>query len=143
MRTSATAPAMMNASRYSRTTPRCFSSGTAAGAIQRTIRATTRMPRTAPRTYGLIERALFLVLFDARRFAADAVLQVEELRPADDAAADDVYLVNARRVDEERAFDADVVRDPTHRKARREAAMLALDDNAFEYLDALFVAFSN
>src|SRR5215472_2888035 len=98
MRTSATAPAMMNASRYSRTTPRCLSSGTAAGAIQRTIRATTRMPRTAPRTYGLIERGLLLVLSDARRFAADAFLQVEQLRATHDAAADDVDLVDARRM---------------------------------------------
>src|SRR5690348_12820635 len=140
MRRSATSPAMMNASRYSRTMPRCLSSGTDAGAIQRTMRATTRMPRTAPRTYGLIERGLFLVLFDARRFAADAILQVEELRAADDAAADDLDLVDARRVDEERAFDADVVRDTAHREARREAAVLALDDHAFEYLDAFFVA---
>src|SRR5215469_12566269 len=140
MRTSATAPAMMNASRYSRTTPRCFSSGTAAGAIQTTIRATTRIPRTAPRTYGLIERELFLVLFDARRFASDAVLQVEELRATDDAAADDVDFVDARRMDEERALDADVMSDAPNREARRKAAVLALDDYAFEYLDALFVA---
>src|SRR5579863_6264556 len=143
MSTSATTPAMMNASRYSRMTARCFSSGTADGAKQITARAMTSMPRIAARTYGLIERGSDFALFDARRLAAHAVLQVEELGAAHDAAADHVDLVDARRVHEKRAFNADVVRDASNREARRETAVLALDHDAFKGLDALFVAFGH
>src|SRR5471032_164457 len=114
MSNSATTPAMRNASRYSRTTPRLLSSATALGATQRMSRASARTARTAMRMVGVIPEASALSLFDARGFAADAVLQVEQLGAAHEAAAHNFDFFDARRVYEERALDTDAMRDPAH-----------------------------
>src|SRR5579872_6528708 len=142
MRMSATAPARMNASRYSRRTLRDFSLGTVTGATHKITRATANTPRMASRTTGLIRVAL-LLFFDAGGFAADAILQIEELGAPYEATADDIDLLDARCVHDERALDADAVSDAPHGEALGEAAMLALGHDAFEDLNALFIAFSD
>src|SRR5450755_2553742 len=136
-------PAIRNASRYSRVTARLLSSGIAFGATQRTARATARTHRTAMRMDGVMPRASALSLFYAGRFAADSILQIEQLCAAHEATAHDFDLLDARRVDEKRAFDAHAMRDAPNGEALRKTAMLAFDDHAFEHLNALFVAFSN
>src|ERR1700680_2769640 len=130
MSKSATMPAIRNASRYSRMIPRLFSSATAVGAIQRMSRASAKTARPAMRMVGVIPEASALSLFDAGGFVADAILQVEKLCAPHEAAASHFDLLDARRVDEERSFDADAMGDPTDGEALGKTAVLALDDDA-------------
>src|SRR5450755_367729 len=132
---------MRKASRYSRRMPRLLSSATAVGATQRMSRASAKTARTAIRMVGVIRRASALSLFDAGGFVADAVLQIEKLGAADEAATGHFNFFDPRRMDEERPLDADAVGDPANREALGQSAILALDHDAFKHLDALFAAF--
>lgn len=53
---------------------------------------------------------------------------------------DDLDLVDAGRIQHERALDADVVRDAPDGELGVDAATIPANHNAFEDLDALFVA---
>src|SRR5712692_2799481 len=75
-------------------------------------------------------------LADARLFA-DLAAQVIEPALADVAVAEDVDLVDPRRVDHEGALDSDAVGHAAHREVLAQAAAGHADDRAFEHLDAL------
>src|SRR5690606_27744110 len=79
------------------------------------------------------------LVLEASRLAGE-VAQVEEARPTDDAAGDDLELLDARAVDEEGALHADVEADLAHHERAAGARALALDHDALEDLDALLVA---
>src|SRR5207245_1010989 len=68
---------------------------------------------------------------------ADFAPQVIEPALADVAMAQHIDLVDARRVDEKRALDADAVGDAPHGEVLAQAAAGHADDGAFEHLDAL------
>ena len=81
-----------------------------------------------------------IAFFDARRFTAQ-ITQVVKLRPAHTTAADDVDMIDNRRVEREDAFDADAERDLANRHGFTRAAVFAGDDDALKNLQALLVAF--
>src|SRR5215510_558459 len=79
---------------------------------------------------------------DARGLAA-ASAQVIELRPAHVAAADELDRDQARRMQREHALHAFAVADLAHGEGGVDAGVLARDDDAFEGLHALAVAFDH
>src|SRR5690606_38782512 len=75
--------------------------------------------------------------------AARPASQVIELRPAHPASADH-FNANARRVDQERALDADTVRsDAPHSEGLVQPAPTARDHHAFEGLRARAVTLNH
>src|SRR5574341_409793 len=91
----------------------------------------------------LLHGGLDALFLEAGRLAP-ASAQVVQLRAAHLGAADHFHLVYARRAEEEGALHADTVRgQAAHREIRVVAAFAHADDGAFEFLDALFVAFHN
>src|SRR3990170_309040 len=71
---------------------------------------------------------------------ADALAQEVELGPAGHAVADDLDLLDARRVDLEGALDADAGAQRAHGDRAGDAAAAQAHDRALEDLDALAVA---
>src|SRR5262249_15330666 len=66
--------------------------------------------------------------------------EVEEARAPHDAAADDFDLLDARRVREEDALDADVEAHLAYSERAARTRAVALGDDALEDLGALLVA---
>src|SRR5215213_8046515 len=79
------------------------------------------------------------LLLDLRGLAAQ-VAQVVQLGAADVAAADDLDLVQDRRMHREGALDADAETDLADGERLADALALAADDGALEDLDARAVA---
>ena len=71
------------------------------------------------------------------------VAQVEEAGAADDAAAHDFDLVDARRVDEELTLHADVEAHLAHGERAACTSAVALQHDALEDLNAILVAFDD
>lgn len=69
--------------------------------------------------------------------------EVVELGAADFALDGDFDFCEARAVDGEDAFDTDAVGDLANGEGFAKASAAASDDDAFEHLNALFVAFLN
>jgi hypothetical protein len=78
----------------------------------------------------------------ARRLALQLAQEVQ-LRAADLGGAQDLDLVDDRRVEREDALDALAERDLADREGRARAAPVHADHHAFEHLDALLVAFAH
>lgn len=84
-----------------------------------------------------------LLFFDAGGFAGLAP-QVEQPGPANDALANPVDLLDARRSDGENSFHAHAVGHLAHGKGfAGTVGIAALDDGTLELLDTLFVAFAD
>src|SRR5205807_4292838 len=84
--------------------------------------------------FGLAQQAPPLA--DARR-APNLASQVVQAPLAHVAVAQDLDLVDARRVDHERPLHADAMRDAPDREVLAQAATRDADDRALEHLDAL------
>src|SRR5208282_3508011 len=74
---------------------------------------------------------------------AGELAQVVELGAADIAAAQNLNLLDARRMQGENPLDADSVRYFAHRKSRAVAAAIDLDHDPFELLEPLLLAFND
>src|ERR1035437_7280327 len=154
-RNSATSPATMNASRYSRRTVRADGtlrgspSPAATGTAGRMLIATRTIAKTAMsassssgvtgKTALLGGLALLLAFLDAGPFT-DLLAEVVQARASHDTALRDFDAIDARAVQQERPFHADTVRDATDGDRLAEAAALADRHHALEHLDALFAA---
>src|ERR1700730_13957586 len=151
MRNSATSPATMNASRYSRMTVRVEGAlGTSPFAPARTgsgrkLIATRTIAKSAisPSSSSGVTRKTALLrglaFLDAGRLA-DSVAEVVQARAADDAALRNFDAIDARAVQQERAFHADAVGDAADGDRLGWAAVLTDRHDAFEHLDAFFAA---
>ena len=84
---------------------------------------------------------IFLVA-NAGCFARE-LTQVEEARAAHNAARNQLDLVDARRVREENTLDAYVEADLANREGASCTCAVALEDDALEDLNTVFVAFGN
>src|SRR5690242_19021518 len=87
---------------------------------------------------GTLRSAVLLVLHAG--CLAGEVAQVEEAAAADDAARNDLDLLEARGVQHENALHPDVEAHLADRERRAQAGAVALDDDAPEDLDAELVA---
>src|SRR6188768_2618865 len=74
---------------------------------------------------------------------AAQVAQEVHLGAADLRRADQLHLVDGRRVHGENALDALAERHLAHREGGADAAPVHADDHAFEHLDALLVALAH
>src|ERR1035437_5476368 len=103
-----------------------------------------RFPTTGPRRYRRKAPRLSGVfgVLDASGLAGQ-IAQVEEARATDEAAAHDFDLLDARRVRQEHALDADVEADLPHGEGAAGAVAGALENHTLEDLDAIFVAFDD
>src|SRR5665213_1852264 len=116
IRKSATSPATMNASRYSRMTVRADGlapspTRTGVGLMLIATRTTAKMQISARSSSGVTSRLLRDLLFlDAGGFT-DLIAQVVETAAAHDAAFGNLDPVDARAVQQERFLDADAVGD--------------------------------
>ena len=77
------------------------------------------------------------------RSLAGQVAEIEEASPPDDTLADDLYLLDARRVREENALDAHVEAHFADRERASSARSMTLDDDPLKYLGSLLVAFDD
>ena len=152
IRNSATSPATMNASRYSRMTVRadgavCGSPSPARPAPQGEAdrdahdREDADQREQFERGHGKTAYfAIFLLLFlDAGGFT-DLFAQVVQPAAAHDAALRHFDALDARAVQQERFLDADAVRDAAHRDRFGQAAAFANRHDALEHLNAFFAA---
>src|SRR5580692_9289784 len=148
IRNSATSPATMNASRYSRMTVRAEglaspSARTGAGLMLIATRTTAKMQISARSSRGVTARLLRYLFFLDASGLADLVAQVVQPAPADDAALRHFDPVDARAVQQKRFLDADAVRDPPDGDRLGRAAALAHRHRALEHLNAFFAAFDD
>jgi hypothetical protein len=81
-----------------------------------------------------------IAFFDTRRFTAQ-LTQVVKFRAAHTTAANDVDMIDDRRMERENSFNADAERDFANRHGFARAAVFAGDDDAFKNLQAFLVAF--
>src|SRR5262249_3510221 len=98
-----------------------------------------RRDRAAGARLALAQRLGLAQLADAG-LLADLAAEVVELRPVDVADRGDVDLVDLRRVERERALDADAEGVLPNRERLAGAGALALDHDPLEDLDPLAVA---
>src|SRR5271169_1207821 len=77
-----------------------------------------------------------VLLVPHARSLAGQVAQVEEAGTADDALADHLDLLDARRVRQEDALDPDVEADLAHGERAAGPGAVALDDHPLEHLGA-------
>src|SRR5471032_401306 len=129
IRNSATSPATMNASRYSRMTVRAEGPApsparTGAGLMLIATRTTAKMQISARSSSGVTCRLLRDLLFLDASGLTDFIAQVVETAAADDAALGNFDPVDARAVQQKRFLDADAVSDATDRNRFRRAAAL-------------------
>ena len=102
------------------------------------------MPLFPSISQGLLTKDLFL---DADFFLLDTgfltgeVAQIEDTGAAHNAVFVDVDLLDERASEGEDALHSDAVRDLADSKGLSSSASTALQDNALEVLDSLFVSF--
>src|SRR5438309_11243346 len=82
-------------------------------------------------------------LFAEGRGLADSLAEEVESRTAGVPVTDELDLLDARRVDHERALDADAARDPADGDLLIDAAVAHAEHGALEVLKALAVPFDD
>src|SRR5688572_22595033 len=137
-----TAPATTGPARQPRPT-----SSTPHTRLKPSLRSTFSSVRVADtlviRRSGTVPAAALLRALAHARGLALQVPQEVELRTAHPGRADHFHFLDDRRVQREYAFHALAERDLAHRKGRPHAASMHPDDDAFEDLNALLVAFAH